>query len=433
MVCDGAAFSVMVGVGENYLPAFALALGMGEVVAGLIASLPLLAGALLQLITPAGIQRLGSNRRWVVLCATIQAVAFLPLLCGALAGHIPVPLLFLMAAVYWAAGMAAGPAWNVWAATIVPPGIRARYFGRRSRLTQAGTLTGFVGGGAALQLGDAWQRPLWAFATLFLIAAIARGLSAAFLARQSEPSFPSADHRVLWGRPLLRRCRGTDEGRLLVYLVAVQASAQVASPFFTPYMLGQLRFSYATYVTIIATSLVTKAIALPLIGALAHRWGAHRLLCIGGLATIPLPALWLLSDNPTHLIGIQVLAGASWATYELASFLLLFEALPPADRTSLLTTYNLAHAAATVVGSMLGGLVLAACGESQAGYLAVFGISAVARFATLPLMRRVPATVVTSARLYTRSLAVRPSAGTVDQPVLASLGEAQSDCDRRAA
>ncbi|HQU47337.1 MAG TPA: hypothetical protein PK867_31330 [Pirellulales bacterium] len=34
MLGDGAAFSVMVGIGETYLPAFALAAGLGEVAAG---------------------------------------------------------------------------------------------------------------------------------------------------------------------------------------------------------------------------------------------------------------------------------------------------------------------------------------------------------------------------------------------------------------
>jgi hypothetical protein len=61
---EGVAWSVMVGIGETYFPAFALALGMGEVGAGLIASIPLLAGGLLQLVTPHGVTRLGSRRRW---------------------------------------------------------------------------------------------------------------------------------------------------------------------------------------------------------------------------------------------------------------------------------------------------------------------------------------------------------------------------------
>ena len=48
-LADGASFSVMVGIGETYLAAFVLALGMGEIAAGLISSIPLLAGSVLQL------------------------------------------------------------------------------------------------------------------------------------------------------------------------------------------------------------------------------------------------------------------------------------------------------------------------------------------------------------------------------------------------
>ena len=46
---DAAAYSVMVGCGETYLPAFALALGLGPIVAGMVASVPLLVGATVQL------------------------------------------------------------------------------------------------------------------------------------------------------------------------------------------------------------------------------------------------------------------------------------------------------------------------------------------------------------------------------------------------
>lgn len=69
----------MVGCGETYLPAFALALGLGPLAAGLIASLPVLIGAVVQLITPFGVGWLGSNRRWVIGCTTLQAISFLPL------------------------------------------------------------------------------------------------------------------------------------------------------------------------------------------------------------------------------------------------------------------------------------------------------------------------------------------------------------------
>ena len=62
----------MVGLGETYIPAFVLAAGLGEVAAGLIATLPPLAGAVFQLVTPLAVRHLHSYRRWVVACAALQ-------------------------------------------------------------------------------------------------------------------------------------------------------------------------------------------------------------------------------------------------------------------------------------------------------------------------------------------------------------------------
>ena len=83
---EGVSWSVMVGIGETYLAAFALAIGAPEAGAGLVSSLPLLAGGVLQLLTPFGVRRLGSRRRWVVWCAGVQAGTFLPLILFAVLG-----------------------------------------------------------------------------------------------------------------------------------------------------------------------------------------------------------------------------------------------------------------------------------------------------------------------------------------------------------
>ena len=101
MLADGFSYSLMVGLGEQYLAAFALAIGLGQVVAGLIASVPMLIGALFQLVSPLFIARWKSYRRWVVLCAAIQAVGFVPLVLAAWAGRIPTAMMFLIAGIYW--------------------------------------------------------------------------------------------------------------------------------------------------------------------------------------------------------------------------------------------------------------------------------------------------------------------------------------------
>src|SRR5439155_14270570 len=74
---DAAAVSAMVGIGETYFAAFALALGAGETIAGLVATVPMLIGATLQLATPWFLSRASSYKRWVVRCASLQAAALL--------------------------------------------------------------------------------------------------------------------------------------------------------------------------------------------------------------------------------------------------------------------------------------------------------------------------------------------------------------------
>jgi hypothetical protein len=63
---------------------------------------------------------------------------------------------------------------------------------------------GFVAGGLALQTGAALEKPLAAFAIVFLAAAICRFLSAGFLFTQSEPAPPDAAHRSVPPREMLR-------------------------------------------------------------------------------------------------------------------------------------------------------------------------------------------------------------------------------------
>jgi MFS family permease len=170
----------------------------------------------------------------------------------------------------------------------------------------------------------------------------------------------------------------------------VQAAAQVAGPYFTPYMLRSLEFSYLSYVALVSASYAAKAITLPALGALAIRFGTRKLLWLGGVGIVPISALWLVSNSFPFLLFVQVLAGVTWAAYELAMFLLFFEAIRPQERTSMLTNHNFAHSLATVVGSLLGGAMLYGFGKRPETYLLIFALSAAARAMTLIVLWRVP-------------------------------------------
>lgn len=418
---DGAAFGLMVGIGETYVPAFVLAVGLGEVFAGLITTIPLLIGSLLQLISPWAVQRLRSHRRWVVSCAAVQGLCFLPLFLAALAGSISAPAAMLLASLYWGAGQATGPAWNTWQGTIVPRSLRANYYARRSRLQQITTMVGFLAGGFALQWGRSWGAPVLVFAGLFAVAGLCRGLSTACLFLQSEPIPIPPDARWLSMRETWQQfSRGTN-GTLLLYAVAVQAGVFVAGPYFNPYLLKVLNWEYRDYALLLGSSFVAKFLCLPLWGRFAHRAGAWSLLWIGSVGIVPLAAGWNVSSNFWWLLALQLFAGAAWGAYELALVLLFFETIPGRERTSILTLYNVANSLAIVTGSAIGAGLLKAGHVSPESYHWVYAASTVLRFGALLILWRMPQFSVPARQVPLAPAAVRLNANALDELPLPSL------------
>ena len=388
IVGDGVAFSVMVGTGESYIPAFALAAGLGEITAGLVATLPMLVGAAFQLVTPAAVRRLGSQRRWVVLCASAQAASFAPLVIAALAGRLSRPVLFFAAALYWGFGMATGSAWNTWMTQIVPRPIRSRFFAVRARWSQVAVLAGLIAGGASLQVWGDSQRPLLLFAALFSTALLARAVSARFLASQSEPEGLTAGALRISPAAFWETFRNPAHGRLLLYLIWIQMGVHVSAPYFTPFMLGPLKLSYGEYAVLTGSAFVARIAAMPALGSLAHRAGSQRLLWIASLGIVPLPAMWLITQHFAWLLVVQIAAGVAWGAFELATLLVFFDHIPDTRRTSVLSMFNLANALAVVIGAGVGSLLFRSFGPELAGYAVLFVVSSCLRIAGLLWLRR---------------------------------------------
>ena len=421
IVGDGIAYSAMIGLGETYVAAFALALGMGDVTAALVSTLPLLVGAVLQLAGPAIVRRVGSHRRWVIACATAQILAHVPLVAGALVGALPRGLLFAAVALHWAAAFSAGTAWNSWMVALVPARLRARYFARRARLTQGSLFLSLIAGGTLLHTSAAAGHALGGFAAVFSLAAIARAVSGAMIARQTDvaPSAgPAGRERLRDAALALGRSRAMP---LLAFLFCAQLASHIASPFFTPYMLERLHFSYGEYVGLTAASFLARVGVLPLLGRLAERQGARSLLVLGATCIVPLPILWNVSDQLPYLFAVQLFAGTAWSAWELAVMLLFFEALDREARLGLLALYNLGNALCMLGGSLIGAWILENGAPGGGAYALVFTVSTLARLAALSLLHRVPHLDVRRAPIPTRQVAVRPSLGAIQPPVVAAV------------
>jgi MFS family permease len=386
---DGSTFSVMVGAGELYLPAFAMALGVDKVTAGLVATVPLLVGSGLQLVSPWAAERLKSNGRWCVLTAGIQAVTFVPLIAFALTGHASAAALFAVASVYFGAGFASGPSWTTWIEALVPRRIASHYFARRSAWCFGAEITAIAAAGLALEAGDSAGRQLLAFAAILAVAGAARLVSMRCLAAQRDPvPRPAGERHLSMGEI------ATGEGhravrRLFAFLLVSYVAMQISVPFVTPYLRGVLRLPNTRYAALLAIPYAARVLSLPFLGGVARRLGARRVMWTGALALVPAAGLWAVSTDFMWLAFVQAVTGFAMAAFELANLLLWFETIRPEERTSILTTYQFWYATAVAAGSVLGSVVLVRFGEGHAAFVVLFLVSAAARLAAAGLFARV--------------------------------------------
>jgi len=386
---DGGFYGSTLGFGEAFLPAFALAIGLGEVVSGLVTSLPVFVGGIVQLISLRALTWVGSYKRWIAAGVALQSMTFLPLIAAAAYGSISSWLFFLVASIYWGAGLAAGPAWNAWIGHVVPEPVRANFFAKRTRIIQLATLAGFLIGGGLLQWTEGHDAVLFGFAAIFIVAGLSRFACAVCLVahRTSKADDDVHPERARW----METWRGisSKSRSLIVYLICMQFCVQFSGPYFVPYLIKQLNYSYTAFATVIAAALIARVLAMNLWGRVARDYGADKLLLIGGVGLLPLASLWILSPSLPWLIIVQMLSGFLWSAYELAFFLMFMEEIPQNRRASALTIFNFGNSCTWFLGALAGGWWIAHFGASVESYHGVFVLSSLTRVLCVGLLWKV--------------------------------------------
>lgn len=405
----------MVGAGETYLPAYALSIGMGEIFAGVLSTLPIVSGAFLQLITPRGLQRVQSHKHWVVASTTLQALTFIPLIYFSATRAPNFWMLFFILTLYWGSGFAAGPAWNYWMGRLVQLEEGNRYFSKRARVSQLGILLGLIGGGVALHNKVEIGPFSSVFTMLFIFAGGCRLVSSVILSSQYfDPLWNKAEDRlglraswnVFWAN--------TPKRKFFFYLAPFQAAVFISSPFVTPYMLAQVKMNYGTYMSAIGVLFIGKILALSLIDKFRGSTSGFSLLVFGAGAIVPLPAMWAVSSAPAFIFALQFVSGLAWACVEVGLSLIFFKDLKQEEKVPVLTVYNLLNSIAIIAGTYIGGKLLWLFGEKVTSYYAVFVLGSVARaLGFVPLYGYVKSQLfLTSFSTSTVAPATTPSSST---------------------
>jgi MFS family permease len=382
---DALFFSLMVGIGESYFAAFALAKGFSEVTAGLMMTVPLVLGAVVPVLFFHKAGRLRSLKRRVLWSAGFQASILLAMAVVSVFKAPPVTLVFALATLYFAGGLVAGPAWNFWMGTLIAEGDASRFFSQRLRVTQIGLFGGLLIGGLLLhsqqQSGSSDDMSLrfWVFGILFLCAFVFRMVSVWALGRQrleEQLQFHESLGLIDSIKVIVRRS-GTR--KLFSFLFIFYVVIFISSPFVTPFFLAELRFDYQKYMWALAALMIGKATILPWGANWIHRSGVKVVLQTGAIGIAPLPAVWAFTKSFESALMLQFVSGIFWGLFELAFSVIFFSHLRSIEKIPLLTLYNFFNAAAILIGSLAGAWILSSMGSQAAGYDFMFILGAIMR------------------------------------------------------
>lgn len=355
-VRDGLFFSIMSGVGESYLAAFAIFLKASNPQIALLAALPQLVGAFFQFLSVQLLNYLKSRKKIILYGVIGQALAWLFILSTPLfSERRAVSWLIASVIVYSVLGSFANPAWHSLMGDLVRSNQRGRYFGRRNGVMSIAAFASLCFAGLLLHRAEGLGRVGFGFGLLFLIAFMARLISAYCLSRMSEPKYtPRAeDHFSVW--QFLRDGRKTNFGRFVLFTALIHFSVHVSGPFISPYLLRDLNFSYLQFMCASAATVLAQFLTLHMWGRFGDQFGNKKVLTITGVLLPVLPLLWLSTTNFYLILAIQIFGGITWAGFSLSMGNFVFDAVSPAKRAQCSAIYNSANAVGIFLGALLGG------------------------------------------------------------------------------
>lgn len=364
VIWDGLASEVVTSLtGGAFLVAMALLLGANNVQIGLLAALPMITN-IFQLLSIVLVRKYQNRRAISVLCLAsaripLAIIGVLVLLGG---GSIHMLIFFLFFHFFFSS--VSGLSWNSWMKDMIPEKMLGEYFSRRSRYTQ--TLNVALSIVLALLLDFIRSRypahELTTFAVFFMVAGIIGVIGAYLLSRAPEPQSYLSKARLftLLKMPL----KNENFRRLLVFNSAWVFALNIATPFFTVFMLQGmgLPLSYIIVLTII--SQLCSIMTLRMWGIFSDRYSNKSIIAISAPLYILCILAWSFVGiysrmyiNLGLLVLIHVFSGISTAGINLSLTNIGLKLAPKEDAIVYLSVKNIVTAVFSALGPLVGGVL----------------------------------------------------------------------------
>lgn len=384
-VAEGMFAMIAIGFQQTFYVPFLNALGADKLQIGIGAGIPALMTGLIQLGVPQWLEKTKSYKKVMFYSTLAHGLSFIPLAAIAYL-HGPVSVwsaIACMAVSSAAMGFGAG-CWADWMGHVVPRKRRGIYFGNRNRIINLTNLAMSVLAGHMLDTLPG--KTLVIFSLIWWVGCLTRSGSSFMFFWHYEP--PTLHHQPRQSGRFSDFCTeltSSSFGKFVVAFSLINLAANFSGPFFTLYMLNDLKLSYIEYATLTLTPSLTTILSMKLWGRLCDRFGYVIPMRLQATGVMGLPLIWIVTDNYWLLIMTQICAGLTWGGLTLTSFNYSITAISNQNRLSSLSYLNVISSACICLGTTLGGLLgphLPAFTSSQ--YHSIFLFSVIMR--TLPVI-----------------------------------------------
>jgi len=384
---DGATASVALGAGENFISAYAIAMSASNFQLGILSALPsLMPGEIIS----TKLMNHFSRKNIIIKAKLVQAALWLPILLISLLFLKDIKfapwLLIVFYSTYTLVGFMINPAWGSWMKDLTAGREIGKYFGLRNKIVGFVSLLATLAAGFILDFFKNRKMVFIGFGLLFIASALGKFISTRFVRKKYEPKFKIEKEAYFSFWQFLKKAPSNNYGRFAIFFAAMNMATYISAPFFAPYMLKDLQFSYITFTMInLVISAVATLLFMPLWGEFIDRHGCVKTLQITSYLVPIIPLLWLLSPSLWWLVFIQVLTGIVWAGFNLAAGNFTYDAVTR-PRMALCIAYTATLTSIGIfLGAIAGGLLASFTTISMNIYFFVFVVSGLARLAVTVL------------------------------------------------
>lgn len=365
VIGDGLAAEAMTTLtGGAFLVAFALLMGASNFQIGLLAALPTFTN-IFQLLSIWLVRQYNNRRAVAVVCLILAripllVIASLPLFFNTTS----IDLLIIFLFFFYFFSSIAGPAWNSWMKDLVPEKSLGRYFSRRSSYTQT---VNVVMSFALAMLVDHIKAnypeyELTTYSIMFMTGGVLGIAGAIILGKAPEPqSFLAKENLLkLFRRPL----KNANFRKFLVFNSAWVFALNIATPFFTVFLLKSMGLAFFYVIGLSIVSQVCSILTVRIWGQYSDRYSNKTIIAIGAPLYIFCLIAWCFVGiysrfyaNLTLLVFIHIFMGVATAGINLSLTNIGLKLAPKDDAIVYLSVRNIITAFFSSVAPLLGGVL----------------------------------------------------------------------------